>query len=101
MKDSIGKIRRFVTLYNAFLDSEDYSSEITIKMKLRNPDDNFDRANIYVSKDGQSFAKDESDKAFKVKTFTFDLLELSKLDSDKVPDQLKQLAGEIDEIAQK
>lgn len=52
MKDSIGKIRRFVTLYNAFLDSEDYSSEITIKMKLRNPDDNFDRANIYVSKDG-------------------------------------------------
>lgn len=36
-------IRRFVTFFNAFLFAEQYSSEFTIDMTLRNPDDNFPR----------------------------------------------------------
>jgi hypothetical protein len=38
-----GAIKRFVTYYNTFLFAEQYSSEFTIEMKLRNPDDNFPR----------------------------------------------------------
>lgn len=40
-----GAIKRFVTFYNAFLFAEQYSSEFTIQMTLRNPDDNFPRDN--------------------------------------------------------
>lgn len=74
-----GKIKRFVTFFNAFIESEDYSSEFTIDMTLRNPDDNFDRKNLYKTKDknSESYEIDPSDKAFKIRTFTFDLNELS------------------------
>ena len=40
-----GAIQRFVTFYNAFLFAEQYTSEFTISMTLRNPDDNFPRDN--------------------------------------------------------
>ena len=62
-----GSIQRFVTIYNTYLQSDFFSSEFTIKMKLRNPDDNFPRDNQL-----------EVDKAFKIRTFTFDFYELSK-----------------------
>lgn len=71
-----GKIKRFVTFFNAFLQSEDYSSEFTIKMRLRNPDDNFDRQDVNIL-DGKKEQIDLADKAFKLRTFTFDLEALS------------------------
>lgn len=67
-----GPIKRFVTIYNSFLYSEFFSSEFTITMKLRNPDDNFPRKD-----------QKKEDKAFKIRTFTFDLLEMSTNDDIK------------------